>query len=106
MPKVTIKNLHSKSIHCSGKTEKLIDILLSETDWMHACGKKGRCTTCAVQVLDKEGGLSQRTEAEEKFVSLGKLSPDMRLACQAELIGDVIINAPIQNQLPHLDYSE
>ncbi len=106
MPKVTIKNLHSKSIHCSAKTEKLLDILLRETDWMHACDKKGRCTTCAVQILENPDGLSKLSEAEIRFINLGKLSSGMRLACQSNLIDDIIINVPTATQLPHLEYSE
>ncbi len=106
MLEVTIKNLHSKTIHCKSKTEKLLDILLSETDWMHACGKKGRCTTCTAIVVKGKEHLSEPTEAELRFIKLGKLGENERLSCQCELSGNIEIKAPKLYQLPHLEYSE
>lgn len=106
MPEVTIKNLNSKTIHCKSKTEKLIDILLTEMDWMHACGKKGRCTTCTVEILSGADGLGPYTDAEIRFVNLGKLKEGERLACQATLHGRVLIKAPDDYKLPHMSYSE
>jgi len=101
MPKVIIQNLHSKTIDCPSKTEKLLDILLTETDWMHACGKKGRCTTCAVTVVGQETGLSEKSEAETRFTNLGKLKDGHRLACQVTVSGDVTIKTPNETKLPH-----
>lgn len=106
MPEVTIHNLHSKTIHCKSKTEKLIDILLSDTDWMHACGMKGRCTTCSVIVMSGKENLSELTDAEQRFVKLGRLEENQRLACQCMVTGDVVIKTPNLYKLPHLEYSE
>lgn len=106
MPEVTIKNLHSKTIHCKVKTEKLIDVLLAETDWMHACGKKGRCTTCTAIIVSGAGSLGKLTQAEERFINLGKLREGNRLACQATVLGDVTVRVPEIYKLPHIDYSE
>lgn len=106
MPEVTIKNLHSKTIHCKTKTEKLLDILLSGTDWMHACGKKGRCTTCTAIILKGGSSLSEYTLAEKRMIKLGRLKEGNRLACQAEVHDDVTVAVPGPYQLPHLDYSE
>ncbi|MEQ8581108.1 MAG: 2Fe-2S iron-sulfur cluster-binding protein [Marinoscillum sp.] len=106
MPEVTIKNLNSKTIHCKSKTEKLLDILLTETDWMHACGKKGKCTTCTTEILAGQEALSGYTEAERRFINLGRLKEGDRLACQAEVHGNVTVKAPGAYKLPHIDYSE
>lgn len=106
MPEVTVKNLLSKTIHCKSKTEKLLDILLTETDWMHACGKKGRCTTCTAEIIEGEASLGALTDAEKRFIKLGKLRSGERLACQAVVMGDVTVKVPKAYQLPHLDYSE
>ncbi|MEM6829933.1 MAG: 2Fe-2S iron-sulfur cluster-binding protein, partial [Bacteroidota bacterium] len=64
MAKIIVANLKIKAIHCKDKTEKLLDILLSATDWMHACGGKGRCVTCKARILHGEEFLSQRTAVE------------------------------------------
>lgn len=106
MPAVTIKNIYSKTIHCESKTEKLIDILLSEVDWMHACGKKGRCTTCTARVLQGAETLGAYTEAEIRFVNSGKLKEGHRLACQAVVTADVTVAVLDLYKLPHQNYSE
>lgn len=105
MPEVTIDNLHSKTIHCKSKTEKLLDILLGQTDWMHACGAKGKCTTCTAVIKSGQAHLGEYTEAEKRFVKLGKLNENERLSCQAVVTGDVHIEVPDCYKLPHLDYS-
>ncbi|MEM7297883.1 MAG: 2Fe-2S iron-sulfur cluster-binding protein [Bacteroidota bacterium] len=105
MPKVVIANLNGKSIHCEGKREKLLDILLSETDWMHACGAKGRCTTCKAKVLSGMEHFSPRTNVETQYSKLNKLRDDERLTCQVEVAGDITIEVPKETQLPHLTYS-
>lgn len=105
MPEVTIDNLHSKTINCKSKTEKLLDILLSQTDWMHACGAKGKCTTCTANVISGLDQLSEHTEAEKRFINLGKLRENQRLSCQAVVKGDIRVEVPGAYKLPHIDYS-
>ncbi len=102
---ITVDNLQSKTIHCNDKREKMLDVLLTEIDWMHACGGKGRCTTCKAQILEGNEHLTALTEVEEKYLKLKKLQKDERLTCQVRLRGDVKISAPQEHQLPHLNYS-
>ncbi len=106
MPEVTIHNLHSKTIHCKSKTEKLLDILLSGTDWMHACGMNGRCATCKVMILKGIRNLSPTSDAEQRFIKLGRLGENERLACQCIVFGNVVVNTPEIYKLPHVAYSE
>lgn len=107
MPVVTIENLHSKTIDCQSKKERLLDILLSETDWMHACGGKGRCTTCRAQVSAGYDSLGELTPAELKFFDTGKLQANERLTCQVYVgDADLSIRVPDSSKLPHLSYSE
>ena len=106
MPEVIIENLHSKTIHCKSKTEKLLDILLTATDWMHACGMKGNCTTCTAIIISGEEHLGPHTEAERRFIKLGKLKKGHRLSCQAKVHGDIRISVPDSYKLPHINYSE
>lgn len=107
MPEVVIENLHSKTIHWEAKSEKLLDILLSQTDWMHACGKKGKCTTCTVLIRRGEEHLSGYTPAEQSFIKLGKLKKKgERLACQVRVMGSITIAVPNDYKLPHLAYSD
>lgn len=106
MPEIVIANLKSKSIHCEDKREKLLDILLRETDWMHACGAKGRCTTCKARVLSGMEHLGERSMSEMQYMKLNKLRDDERLTCQVVVSGDIRIEVPKSSQLPHLTYSD
>ncbi len=105
MAKVVIENMGSKSIDCLDKKEKLLDILLQETDWLHACGGKGRCTTCKVIITEGMDGLPPLTTPELKYVDLHLLRKNERLACQISVMNDLIIRVPNGSKLPHLNYS-
>jgi 2Fe-2S ferredoxin len=103
---IVIDNLQSKRIISKDKREKLLHILLAETDWMHACGGKGRCTTCKLQILEGQEHVSERTDAENKYIKMGKLQSDERLACQVTISGDIKIQVKKETQLPHLNYKK
>jgi len=104
MPKIVIANLQSKTIQSDEKRESLLNILLKETDWMHACGGKGKCTTCKCIVLEGMDHLSSHTPSEKQYLKLNKLQEEERLVCQVVLKGDVTIKVPTATQLPHLSY--
>ena len=105
MPDITVANLKNKTIHCENKRERLLDVLLKETDWMHACGGKGRCTTCKVKIISGMEGLNDRTVNEERFFNLNKLRKDERLSCQVTVESNLLIEVPKETQLPHINYS-
>ena len=105
MLRITVRNLLSKSIDCSDKNKKLLHILLQHTDVMHACGAKGRCTTCKVNVTAGQESLPEDSEAEKKYRRLGKLEEQQRLSCQFVPTHDLEIEIPDVCKLPHLKYS-
>lgn len=104
MSQITVRNLLSKSIDCRDKNTKLLHILLQHADVLHACGAKGRCTTCKVTILSGEDQLHSDTEAETKFRNLGKLATNERLSCQIIPSADLEIEIPQSNKLPHQKY--
>lgn len=74
---------------------------------MHACGKKGRCTTCKIIVVAGMENLSPLNEREEIYRKVGRLKPNERLSCQAKILdGELIVRVAEENKLPHLQYSE
>lgn len=106
MPKILIENLHNKEIFSNNAKHSLLDMVHANyIDWMHACGGKGRCTTCKAIVISGVDHFSRRTEAEIKFQSLKKLKDNERLACQCQISDDVVIRVSDENKFPHLDYS-
>ena len=105
MATITVDNLQSKRILVKDKSEKLLEALLRETDWMHACGGKGRCTTCKARILKGSENLTERTEAENRYLQANMIKKNERLTCQAHVLGDITIEVPKVYQLPHLRYS-
>ena len=105
MPRITVENINGKSIDCQSKTERLLDILLRDGDWMHTCGGKGRCTTCRVEVKSGMENLSDRTDSELNYFNLSLLKNNERLSCQAVCTGDLVISVPEKCKLPHIKYS-
>ncbi len=75
-------------------------------DLMHACGAKGRCTTCKMEIVQGMENLNEPTEAELKYRRAGELLPGERLACQARPIGNIKIYVPKSVRLPHLKYTD
>lgn len=51
----------------------------------HACGGKGKCTTCRIIVLEGEENLSKPNKKEAKLMNAIKLATSIRLACQTRV---------------------
>lgn len=107
MPEITIKNLSQTTIETNDQNSSILSVLHENgIDWMHACGGKGRCTTCKMIVLNGLKNISPLSEFEQKVKKLGALKESERLACQCQLQGDIEIKVPEKNKLPHLNYSD
>ena len=103
-----IQNLANRTIESEDPARKVIEFIHENgIDWMHACGKKGRCTTCKMSIVNGQENLSSETAEEQHFRDLNRLLPNERLACQAHLLrGVVIIRVPDSSKFPHLTYTE
>ena len=105
MPLLTIENLPGAPIPVPADATLLAALQAAGHDWMHACGAKGRCTTCRVQVLAGAEHLTLPSAAEERYRSAGRLLPAERLTCQARLAaGNVTGCVPEATKLPHVRY--
>ncbi len=56
------------------------------------CGGGGSCGTCLVRVVS--GEVSPANKSEEAFISPQEFSQGYRLACQVEVLGDVLVDVP------------
>jgi ferredoxin, 2Fe-2S len=105
--KVVILNLNRQEIAVEDQEKSLIaNFAAAGQDWMQACGQKGRCTTCAFEVIEGQEFLSEESEAELKFRANGRLKDGRRLACQTRTSGNIVIRVPDDVKLPHLTYTE
>lgn len=107
MPKIVIKNLDNKTIVSNDNTKTVLSLIHQNgIDWMHACGKKGRCTTCKMIVEEGMENLEELTDQESRFREMKALKPNERLTCQAILnTGTIVIKVPEVGKLPHLNYT-
>ncbi|MTI19442.1 (2Fe-2S)-binding protein [Fulvivirga sp. RKSG066] len=107
MPEITISNLFQKSLKTNEKDKPILKILHENSiDWMHACGGKGRCTTCKMIVEEGIKNISLESDFETKLRKLGALKSNERLACQCTLQGDIRVAVPEKSKLPHMQYSD
>jgi len=106
MANLTVLNLANLRVNVSAPQTVLRAVQATGTDWMHACGAKGRCTTCRMQVVSGLQNLSPETAAELKYRDAGRLKPTERLACQCTVLqGEGTVKVPRQTQLPHQVYN-
>ena len=108
MVRIRIQNLGNRSIESETTERKVIELIHENgIDWMHACGKKGRCTTCKMHILAGQENLSSETAQELQFRAMNRLLPHERLACQTNILeGELIIRVPETSKFPHLTYTE
>lgn len=85
MPLLTVQGLPGPPLQVPAGTTVLAAIQAAGHDWWHACGAKGRCTTCRVRVLAGAEFLTPATEPELRYRAAGRLSEHERLACQARV---------------------
>ncbi|GIL00657.1 MAG: adenylate/guanylate cyclase domain-containing protein [Alphaproteobacteria bacterium] len=64
---------------------------------MSVCGGRARCSTCRSLIVDGLENCSPVTEAERNLLKKLNADPDIRLACQARIMGDVQVRPLIQS---------
>jgi len=105
MALLTIENLPGAAVSVPAGSTLLAALQAAGHDWMHACGAKGRCTTCRLQMRAGLENLSPPTAAELRYQAAGRLLPTERLTCQAQLpTGDATGRVPEATKLPHIHY--
>ena len=105
MPTLTVQNLPAAPVSVPAGSTLLAALQAAGHDWMHACGAKGRCTTCRLRILQGAEHLTPPTDAELRYRAMGRLPPTERLTCQTRLpTGDVLGLVPEPVQLPHVRY--
>ena len=106
MAKLIVQNLGSLTVNVSAPQTVLQAIQATGLDWMHACGAKGRCTTCRVEIISGMENLSSETAPELKYREAGRLKKTERLTCQITVLQDEVkVKVPRQVQLPHQKYT-
>lgn len=83
--RILLENGH-KTVTCNGGSI-LMDVFHQNNIYIEApCGGKGICGKCKVRVLN--GGVSDITNSESKFLSHREKRDGYRLACMTRILGD------------------
>ncbi|ALD21770.1 2Fe-2S iron-sulfur cluster-binding protein [Hymenobacter sp. DG25A] len=107
MPTLTVQNMPGATLEVPAGATLLAALQAAGHDWMHACGAKGRCTTCRIMVQEGADLLTPPTDAELRYRAAGRLLATERLTCQARLpAGHVTGRVPLATQLPHQQYTK
>jgi len=70
----------------------------------HACRQTGRCSTCRVKILQGLSHCSPRSDKERLIARKMAFQPNVRLACQTKVAGDVIVQ-PLVHDHQRMDFS-
>jgi adenylate cyclase len=90
MIEVSYERLGSRQVATPGIT--LLEVSQAEgVPHFHACGGHARCSTCRVLVLSGGENLAPRTPEEALMAERKGLADDVRLACQARVMGSVTV---------------
>lgn len=85
MPLLSIVGLPGPPLDVPAGRTVLAAIHAAGHDWWHACGGKGRCTSCRVRLAAGADCLNPPTAPELRYREAGRLGADERLACQARV---------------------
>ncbi|HEY3367096.1 MAG TPA: 2Fe-2S iron-sulfur cluster-binding protein [Symbiobacteriaceae bacterium] len=94
MPAITFQPMGIVVSVSEGTT--ILEAALSREIFLrHNCGGKAMCTTCRCKVLDGASSLSPMARHEQKRLAELYAPKNVRLSCQAQILGDVTVEIPV-----------
>jgi class 3 adenylate cyclase len=86
---VTLHFDHEKDVKTTSNTTILQASLGAGIPHTHVCGGRARCSTCRVLVTQGVENCRPRNDDETRLARMKGFSPQVRLACQTTVTGDV-----------------
>lgn len=94
MPSITFMPMNVTVEVESGTT--ILDVAVrSDLFLRHVCGGKANCATCRAKVVTGAEHLSPMARHEQKRLAELYAPKDVRLSCQAQILGDVVVEIPV-----------
>jgi len=87
-----------KDISCTENESILDATLTANINHTYACGGQGRCSTCRVSIMDGIDNVHPRNEAEQHIAAQLNFPPEIRLACQSRICGDITIRRMVSDK--------
>ncbi len=88
-----------KEINCFEDASILEATLAASINHTHACGGQGKCSTCRVSVMKGIKNCSPRNEAEREIADKLSFPPEIRLACQTKIHGNITMRRMVSDKL-------
>ena len=88
-----------REISCSEDSTILEATLAAHIDHAHACGGRAKCSTCKISIVEGMENCNPRNSAEQKMADKLNFPPEIRLACQTNIIGDISIRRMVSDKL-------
>jgi adenylate cyclase len=88
-----------QEIDCPENSNILQATLAAGLNHAHACGGEGKCSTCRVSIMEGIENCNPRNEAEQKMNEKLNFPPEIRLACQTKINGDISIRRMVSDKL-------
>lgn len=86
---VTLHFDHDRDVRTTSNTSILNASLGAGIPHTHVCGGRARCSTCRVLITHGLENCRPRNEEETRLARIKGFSPEIRLACQTTVVGDV-----------------
>ena len=92
-------------VECGASEAILPPALRAGIPFAHACGGNAICSTCRVVVVNGAAACAPRTPKERSVAERLRFSPELRLACQMRVTGEVTVRRLVLDQydLEHAD---
>lgn len=94
MPTITFQPM-GKQFEVPAGTTVQEAALKHEIFLRHVCGGKAMCATCRCKVISGADKLSPMARHEEKRLKELYAPKEVRLSCQAKIMGDVVVEVPV-----------
>ena len=94
-----VSQTDNKTIFAPPDSTVLEAILKADINHIHVCGGNARCTTCRIYIVEGLSNCLPRNEKETQLAEKLGLPPDIRLACQTRIRGNITIRRPVVDDL-------
>lgn len=96
--RVSINYLGEKTVETVPMQTILEASHANEIPHMCECGGTARCSTCRVMIIDGLENCLPRTSLEAKMATRKGFYPEIRLACQTRVVGDVTVKRLVRDE--------
>lgn len=92
MPKITIQKTQQQ-IEVPVSSNLMRSLLEAGLPVASSCDGEGVCSKCKIEIIQGAENLSAPNETELFLKDSNNIPNKMRISCQTEVLGDIIVNA-------------